>query len=59
VDVLSSEPMAKDNPLQGAKNCFITPHIAWRPLETRERLMNVAVDNFAAFIAGEEKNVVN
>lgn len=59
VDVLSSEPMAKDNPLQGAKNCFITPHIAWRPLETRERLMNNAVDNFAAFIAGEEKNVVN
>lgn len=59
VDVVSSEPMADDNPLLAAKNCFITPHIAWRPLETRERLMGIAVDNFAAFLDGNNKNVVN
>lgn len=59
LDVVSKEPMAADNPLLKAKNCFITPHIAWRPLETRERLMGIAVANFAAFLAGEEKNVVN
>ena len=59
VDVVSSEPMAEDNPLLAAKNCFITPHIAWRPLETRERLMGIAVDNFAAFLDGTNKNVVN
>ncbi len=59
VDVVSKEPMTKDNPLMSAKNCIITPHIAWRPLETRERLMGIAVDNFAAYLAGKEKNVVN
>lgn len=59
VDVVSTEPMAADNPLLKAKNCFITPHIAWAPVETRERLMGIAVDNFAAFIHGTEKNVVN
>ena len=51
--------MAEDNPLVAAKNCFITPHIAWRPLETRERLMRIAVDNFAAFLDGNNRNVVN
>ena len=59
VDVVSKEPMTDNNPLLKAKNCIITPHIAWRPLETRERLMGIAVDNFAGFIAGEEQNVVN
>ncbi|MGH1647014.1 D-2-hydroxyacid dehydrogenase [Enterococcus gilvus] len=59
MDVVSKEPMTKDNPLMSAKNCIITPHIAWRPLETRERLMEIAVDNFAAYLAGKEKNVVN
>lgn len=53
-----SKMMADNNPLLKAKTCIITPHIAWRPLETRERLMDRR-DNFAAFIAGEEQNVVN
>ena len=59
LDVVSKEPMSGDNPLLKAKNCFITPHIAWRPLETRERLMGIAVDNLAAFLVGQAKNVVN
>jgi glycerate dehydrogenase len=59
VDVVSSEPIRKDNPLLGAKNCIITPHIAWAPRESRERLMNIAVDNLEAFLKGMPVNVVN
>jgi glycerate dehydrogenase len=59
VDVLSTEPPAKDNPLITAKNCFITPHIAWATRAARERLLKVVVDNVAAFIAGRLQNVVN
>ena len=58
-DVVSVEPIAKDNPLPAAKNCFITPHIAWAPKEARTRLMNIAVDNLAAFAKGTPVNVVN
>jgi len=59
VDVVSAEPIKKDNPLLGAKNCLITPHIAWAPKESRQRLMDTAVANLQAFIRGEAQNVVN
>lgn len=59
VDVVSSEPIKKDNPLLGAKNCIITPHISWAPKESRQRLMDIAVDNLEKFLAGISINVVN
>ena len=58
-DVVSVEPMAKDNPLLGCPNCVITPHIAWAPKETRERLLGIALDNFKAWLSGSPINVVN
>ncbi len=59
VDVVSSEPIADENPLLKAKNCIITPHIAWAPKESRTRLMNTAVENLEAFIKGNPINIVN
>lgn len=59
LDVVSSEPIRGDNPLLKAKNCFITPHIAWAPKESRQRLMDIAVDNLKAYQAGAPANVVN
>ena len=59
LDVTSIEPIQEDNPLLNAKNCFITPHIAWAPLQTRIRLMNIAVENLKAFISGSPINQVN
>jgi glycerate dehydrogenase len=59
VDVLSVEPPAANNPLLTAKNCLVTPHIAWAAKEARARLMNLAVENLAAFVNGKPQNVVN
>ncbi|MDE5678114.1 D-2-hydroxyacid dehydrogenase [Phocaeicola sp.] len=58
LDVLSVEPPRHDNPLLAAKNCFITPHIAWATREARDRLMRIAVDNLKGFIQGEIINNV-
>jgi len=59
LDVLTSEPPGKDNPLLSAKNCFITPHISWATHAARQRLLKVAVENVTAFLAGKPRNVVN
>ena len=58
LDVLSVEPAGADNPLLTAKNCYITPHIAWATRSSRARLMRTAVDNISAFIEGKPRNVV-
>ncbi|WP_411274352.1 D-2-hydroxyacid dehydrogenase [Daejeonella sp.] len=59
IDVLSVEPPSADNPLFKAKNCIITPHIAWATKEARSRLMKMAEENLAKFISGKPVNVVN
>lgn len=59
LDVLSVEPMLAENPLYGAKNCLITPHIAWAPVETRTRLITMVAENIRAFAEGNPINVVN
>ena len=59
LDVVATEPICEDNPLLKAKNCFITPHISWAPRESRQRLMNIAVENLKAYANGAPINVVN
>ncbi len=59
VDVLSVEPMSKESKLPHTKNLLITPHIAWAPIETRERLIDIVCDNIDCFIKGTPKNKVN
>lgn len=59
VDVASSEPIAADNPLLTAPNCILTPHIAWATSAARVRLMDIAVENLRAFLAGKPINAVN
>ena len=58
VDVLQDEPPRNGSPLIGARNCFITPHIAWATQAARSRLMKIAVENVKAFMAGKPQNVV-
>jgi glycerate dehydrogenase len=59
LDVLDTEPPADQNPLYSAKNCYITPHIAWATRASRQRLLNMAIDNVAAYLRDEPQNVVN
>src|SRR6185437_12585978 len=59
LDVLSVEPPPDSNPLIGAKNCIITPHIAWATREARSRLLSVAVSNLKMWLVGHPENVVN
>lgn len=58
-DVVLEEPMKAESPLLGVKNCIITPHIAWAPLETRARLQNIALENLKNYIDGKPSNVVS
>ena len=59
LDVVSVEPIKKDNVLLTCKNCLITPHIAWAPVESRQRLMDIATENLESYIKGSPVNVVN
>jgi glycerate dehydrogenase len=58
LDVVSIEPVRGDNPLLKAKNCIITPHISWASKESRQRLMDIAVDNLRAYLKNEPKNTI-
>lgn len=59
VDVVSLEPMRADNPLLTTRKCIITPHIAWAPVESRQRLLDCVVENIRSFLNGNPQNVVN
>jgi glycerate dehydrogenase len=59
LDVVADEPIRADNPLLSARNCLLTPHIAWATLEARRRLMHEAAENLRAFLAGAARNRVN
>ena len=58
LDVLKTEPPPADHPLLNARNCYITPHIAWATRSSRARLLEAAVNNVAAFLSGAPQNVV-
>ena len=59
LDVLSTEPPPPHNPLIGAKNCIVTPHIAWATYAARKRLLAATANNLRSFIEGKTANVVN
>lgn len=58
-DVVQKEPIDNSNPLLHASNCYITPHIAWASLETRERLLAITFDNLKAYLAKKPQNIIN
>lgn len=57
-DVVQQEPITTDTPLLKAKNCYITPHIAWAPLETRKRMLAITIDNLKSYLAGKPINEI-
>ena len=59
IDVLTNEPMSENCHLRNAKNCTVTPHIAWAPKQTRERLLETVAQNLKMWIEGTPQNVVN
>ena len=59
VDVTNREPIPMDSPLLSCPNCIITPHIAWAPVESRQRLLDTVVENIRAYLCGTPQNVVN
>lgn len=59
VDVVSQEPILETNPLLQAPNCIITPHMAWAPLEARQRIIDITVESIQGYLNGKPKNVVN
>ena len=59
MDVVETEPILEDSPLLSAPNVLITPHIAWAAKETRQRLMDIAVENLSAYVHGKPIHVVN
>ena len=59
VDVVSAEPMKADNPLLKTRKCIITPHIAWAPVESRQRLMDCVEENIRCYLNDKPQNVVN
>jgi glycerate dehydrogenase len=59
LDVVAQEPIRPDDPLLTARNCLLTPHIAWATVEARYRLLETAVANVANFLKGTPTNVVN
>ena len=59
VDVVSAEPISPDNPLLTCPNCIITPHMAWAPIESRQRIIDCTYKSIASYLAGKPENVVN
>ena len=59
MDVVCQEPIPASSPLLRAPNCIMTPHMAWAPIEARQRILNITMDSIHAFLKGEQKNVVN
>lgn len=59
LDVVSQEPIGEDSPLLSCKNCILTPHIAWAPVESRQRLLDTVAENIRAYLNGTPQNIVN